>query len=112
MEKAKLSELDLATLIIGGSVHDLEHQGVNNSFLIETQHPWALNYNDVSVCENHHVAAAFQIVRNNKNCNIFQHMSSGEYRDIRKKITQVVISTDMALHKAHLTKMRGILGDE
>ncbi|CAI2387561.1 unnamed protein product [Moneuplotes crassus] len=112
MEKAKLSDLDLATLIIGGSVHDLGHQGVNNSFLIETQHSWALKYNDVSVCENHHVAAAFQIVKDNKNCNIFQHMSSAEYRDIRKKLTQVIISTDMALHNSHLTKMKEILGDE
>lgn len=84
MEKAKLSELDLATLIIGGGIHDFGHQGYNNSFLIETQHSWALRYNDVSVCENHHVAAAFQMIREDKKCNIFEHMSSSEYRDVRK----------------------------
>jgi hypothetical protein len=65
MAKAKLSELDLATLIIGGAVHDFEHQGWNNAFMIETQHDWALNYNDVSVCENHHIAAAFKMIKNN-----------------------------------------------
>jgi hypothetical protein len=112
MEKAKLSEFDLATLIIGGAVHDLEHLGYTNSFLIETQHQWALKYNDVSVCENHHVAVAFQIIKEDKQCNIFQHMSSAEYRDIRKKITKIVISTDMSFHKTHLKEMKVILGDE
>jgi len=39
-------------------------------------------------------------------------MTSGEYRDFRKKITQIVISTDMALHNSHLNEMKEILGDE
>lgn len=63
MEKVKLSEHDLCTLIIGGAIHDFEHQGWNNSFLIETQHDWALNYNDISVCENHHIASSFKMIK-------------------------------------------------
>ena len=39
-------------------------------------------------------------------------MSSAEYRDLRKKITQIVISTDMALHNNHLNEMKEILGDQ
>lgn len=112
MEKVKLSEHDLATLIIGGAIHDFEHPGWNNHFLIETQHEWALNYNDISVCENHHVAAAFKMIKENPECNIFEHMSSGEYRDVRKKMTKIVISTDMALHSAHMSEMKEILGDQ
>jgi hypothetical protein len=62
MEKAKLTELDLAALIVGGVIHDYEHIGWNNAFLIETQHEWAIRYNDISVLENHHVAAAFKVI--------------------------------------------------
>jgi len=65
MEKGKLSEHDLCALIIGGAIHDFEHLGWNNAFLIETQHDWALNYNDISVCESHHVASAFKMIKEN-----------------------------------------------
>ena len=40
-------------------VHDFEHGGLNNDFLIKTVHPIALVYNDQSPLENHHLAAAF-----------------------------------------------------
>lgn len=112
MEQAKLSEHDLCTLIIGGAIHDFEHQGWNNTFLTETQHEWALRYNDVSVCENHHVAAVFQMIKENRDCNIFEHMSSSEYKDVRKKITKIVVSTDMSLHKGHLDHMKEIADDD
>ncbi len=42
-------------------VHDFEHGGLNNDFLIKTAHPIALIYNDQSPLENHHLAAAFRI---------------------------------------------------
>ena len=109
MEQAKLSELDLCTLIIGGAIHDFEHLGWNNAFLIETQHDWAINYNDVSVCENHHVAAAFKVMKENSACNIFEHLNAAEFKDVRKKLTQIVISTDMALHSEHMNEMKDLL---
>lgn len=42
-------------------VHDFEHGGLNNDFLIKTAHPITLIYNDQSPLENHHLAAAFRI---------------------------------------------------
>lgn len=106
MEEANLSELDLWTLIIGGAIHDFEHLGWNNAFLIETQHQWALNYNDVSVCENHHIAAAFKMVKERAEWNIFEHLSAAEFKEMRKKLTTIVISTDMALHNEHIKQMK------
>ena len=44
-------------------VHDYEHRGVNNDFLIKTSDPLALLYNDASPMKNHHVAAAFLLKR-------------------------------------------------
>ena len=40
------------------AVHDYEHGGLNNDFLIKTAHPWAMLYNDQSPLENHHNSAA------------------------------------------------------
>jgi len=49
ISKAQLEISDLAALVIGGSIHDFEHLGWNNAYLIETQHDWAVTYNDISV---------------------------------------------------------------
>ena len=38
-------------------------RGVNNDFLIRTSDPLALLYNDASPMENHHLAAAFTLMR-------------------------------------------------
>jgi cAMP-specific phosphodiesterase 4 len=45
--------------ILAGACHDVEHPGFNNMFLIENHDKIAINYNDVSVLENHHVATSF-----------------------------------------------------
>lgn len=44
------------------AVHDYEHGGLNNDFLIKTAHPLALLYNDASPLENHHISAAAQLL--------------------------------------------------
>ena len=44
------------------AVHDYEHEGLNNDFLIKTSHPLAVTYNDQSPLENHHVSAAMKLL--------------------------------------------------
>ena len=44
-------------------IHDYEHRGVNNDFLIKTSDPLATLYNDTSPMESHHVAAAFALMK-------------------------------------------------
>jgi hypothetical protein len=43
-------------------VHDYEHRGVNNDWLIRMSDPLAVLYNDRSPMENHHLAAAFRLI--------------------------------------------------
>ena len=42
-------------------VHDYEHGGLNNDFLVKTAHPLAITYSDQSPLEHHHVAAATRV---------------------------------------------------
>ena len=49
-------------LLLATLIHDYEHSGFNNAFLISTMHEWAIVYNDRSPNENHHVSAAFRIL--------------------------------------------------
>ena len=112
MSKWKLNNLDLFWLIVGGAIHDYEHLGWNNQYLIETQHDWAVTYNDISVCENHHVAAAFDVIKSKPGWNIFEHTSSDDFKKIRRKITKMVIATDMALHFEHFEKFKKMIENE
>lgn len=44
-----LSDVDALALLVAAAVHDFQHPGVNNQFMIRVQHPLALLYNDNSV---------------------------------------------------------------
>lgn len=112
MKKSQLSDMDLALLIISGAIHDFEHLGWNNAFLIETQHEWAVTYNDTSVCENHHVASVFETMKTKTGCNIFENMSLSEYKLCRKKILKMVIATDMSLHFDYVNKFKDFNEEE
>ena len=76
------SKLEIFSLIIAAAVHDLGHPGYTNDFLINTQHPNAIVYNDRSVNENFHVSSAFRIVTQSEEANIFSGM-------LRKDFVQV-----------------------
>jgi hypothetical protein len=44
-------------------VHDFEHGGLTNDFLVNSLDLLAVRYNDRSPLENHHLAAAFTLMR-------------------------------------------------
>jgi hypothetical protein len=47
--------------IIAALVHDFEHLGVNNDYLVKICHERAFAHNDRAPNENHHVMAAFKV---------------------------------------------------
>lgn len=64
LKRKVLDELATLGCYIAAAVHDYEHGGVNNDFLIQTRDSLAVTYNDISPLENHHVAAAGRIMGN------------------------------------------------
>jgi hypothetical protein len=44
-------------------IHDFEHGGLTNDFLVNSADELAIRYNDRSPLENHHLAAAFSLMR-------------------------------------------------
>ena len=62
MQSKALGKIQLMSAYWSAAVHDFEHGGVNNDFLIKTAHPLSITYNDQSPLENHHLAAAVRLI--------------------------------------------------
>uniref|UniRef100_A0AC34F1F4 Phosphodiesterase n=1 Tax=Panagrolaimus sp. ES5 TaxID=591445 RepID=A0AC34F1F4_9BILA len=95
--------------LIAATVHDLDHPGRGNAFLINTRQRLALLYNDQSVLENHHVALAFQLTLAQSGINIFAKMQREEFIQMRQSIIDMVLATDMSRHFEYLTKFQQVI---
>lgn len=50
------SPLEVFAAVIAAIIHDVDHPGRTNTFLMKSNAPLALLYNDRSILENHHVS--------------------------------------------------------
>uniref|UniRef100_A0A183CBI4 Phosphodiesterase n=1 Tax=Globodera pallida TaxID=36090 RepID=A0A183CBI4_GLOPA len=95
--------------LIAATVHDLDHPGRGNAFLMNTRQRLALLYNDQSILENHHVALAFQLTLSQPGVNIFAKMSREEFIQMRQAVIDMVLATDMSRHFEHLAKFQQLM---
>lgn len=94
--------------LLAAIVHDYQHEGVNNDFLVKSSSPKAILYNDRSPNENHHVAAAWFVLRRD-DCNFLENLTVKEYRQVRSLVLDMVLSTDMADHGHKLKSFKEIV---
>eukprot|EP00798_Chlamydomonas_sp_ICE-L_P023521 gene23521-9044_t len=80
-----------------GIVHDYEHVGLTNDFLVNSSDSLAIRYNDRAPMENHHLAAAFDLLQRPE-YNFLSEMSKGDLDTLRKLIIDLVIATEMKQH--------------
>lgn len=89
-------DLEVFTLLVGCLCHDLDHRGTNNAFQVKVESPLAMLYS-TSVMEHHHFDHCIMILNSEGN-NIFQSLSSEEYRRAIKMLEHAILSTDLALY--------------
>jgi hypothetical protein len=114
----QITPLETAGMYIATCVHDFEHPGLNNNYLINTQAELAIRYNDKSVLENHHVSASFALTQD-ESMDIYSSLSSANYTRIREQIINMVLNTDISQHFSTLSQFknkfitsRAIAGEE
>lgn len=78
-------------------MHDFQHPGVNNHFLVSTRAPLAQRYNDTHVLENHHLSASFSIM-SRPECDLCEGMKREEAAQFRDLMVSLVLVTDMVVH--------------
>ncbi|XP_068136530.1 cGMP-specific 3',5'-cyclic phosphodiesterase isoform X3 [Hyperolius riggenbachi] len=94
--QSKLSDLEILSLMIATLSHDLDHRGVNNSFIQRSEHPLAQLYCH-SIMENHHFDQCLMILNSQGN-QILSGLSVQDYKSALKMIKQAILATDLALY--------------
>ncbi|DBA77572.1 TPA: Pde-4p [Trebouxia sp. C0004] len=87
------------------TVHDYEHGGLNNDFLIKTAHPLAITYNDSSPLENHHLAASSRVLYTPEYC-FLPRERAGQMIGLRCTCISQVLGTDMKKHFEILSRFQ------
>eukprot|EP00002_Diphylleia_rotans_P014658 TRINITY_DN2855_c0_g1_i3.p1 TRINITY_DN2855_c0_g1~~TRINITY_DN2855_c0_g1_i3.p1 ORF type:complete len:798 (-),score=144.69 TRINITY_DN2855_c0_g1_i3:152-2545(-) len=133
-----LQPIDVLAVVASAISHDVGHPGQNNAFQINTQSELSRIYNDSSVLESYHAAKTFEILRKHEypvkdiernpalfveymakkkggefdsipeNTNIFQSLTSAQFKDVRKNMVNMILSTDMAKHFDMTAKLAGL----
>uniref|UniRef100_A0A3B3DQK8 Phosphodiesterase n=1 Tax=Oryzias melastigma TaxID=30732 RepID=A0A3B3DQK8_ORYME len=103
--EAVFTDLEILAALFASAIHDVDHPGVSNQFLINTNSELALMYNDLSVLENHHLAVGFKLLQEDK-CDIFQDLSKKQRQSLRKMVIDMVLATDMSKHMNLLADLK------
>ncbi|CAO1301859.1 unnamed protein product [Diamesa serratosioi] len=103
-----LTDLEIFATLVAALIHDYEHTGTTNNFHVMSGSDSAMLYNDRAVLENHHISAAFRVLKDD-DCNILQNLSRDEFRELRTLIIDMVLATDMSFHFQQLKNMKNLL---
>lgn len=96
---------DYAICILSACIHDYQHPGRTNVFLMNTKNKLAVIYNDISVLENHHVASCFKLMYE-KDSNFLENMPNDKFRKYRSLMIELVLATDFSKHFKELAKFK------
>ena len=72
------------TALFAAAIHDVDHPGVTNQYLIDSSNELALMYNDESVLENHSLAVAFKLLQED-GCNFIENLNKKQVQTLLDK---------------------------
>ncbi|TYZ59444.1 hypothetical protein PybrP1_012783 [[Pythium] brassicae (nom. inval.)] len=100
-----VTPLQVFSALLAGAVHDVNHPGMNNAYLVTTSSPLAIKYSDDSVLERMHLAEAFQAATK-EGCDIFEDFPKEVKRQSRQMIIKMVLATDLSGHLKHVNRLK------
>lgn len=99
------SELEVLAAVFAAAIHDVDHPGYTNQYLINSSSELAIMYNDESVLEQHHLAVAFKLLQDST-CDFLVHWSKKQRTAFRKIVIGMVLATDMSKHMSLLADLK------
>uniref|UniRef100_A0A4W3J773 Phosphodiesterase n=1 Tax=Callorhinchus milii TaxID=7868 RepID=A0A4W3J773_CALMI len=95
---SNIPALELMALYVAAAMHDYDHPGRTNAFLVATNAPQAVLYNDRSVLENHHSAAAWNLFLSRPEFNFLANLDHVEFKRFRFLVIEAILATDLKKH--------------
>ena len=102
--------VEVFALLVAAIGHDVSHPGYNNSFLIATEDPLALRYNDRSVLEMMHSSLVFQVLERPDSA-ITASLTKPTFMTFRKIVIALILATDLQKHMSKVRELREYLED-
>uniref|UniRef100_A0A3B4YZ49 Phosphodiesterase n=1 Tax=Stegastes partitus TaxID=144197 RepID=A0A3B4YZ49_9TELE len=93
-----LTSYDILLGLLAAATHDLGHPGVNQPFLIKTDHYLATLYRNTSVLENHHWKSAVGLLRET---GLFSHLPAED-----RELGSLILATDISRQNEYLSRFR------
>ncbi|KAJ0056653.1 hypothetical protein NL108_010613, partial [Boleophthalmus pectinirostris] len=103
--------LELMALYVAAAMHDYDHPGRTNAFLVATNAPQAVLYNDRSVLENHHAAAAWSLYLSRPEFNFLVNLDHVEFKRFRFLVIEAILATDLKKHFDFLAEFNSKVND-
>nr|XP_008108575.1 PREDICTED: cGMP-inhibited 3',5'-cyclic phosphodiesterase A isoform X1 [Anolis carolinensis] len=104
--------LELMALYVAAAMHDYDHPGRTNAFLVATSAPQAVLYNDRSVLENHHAAAAWNLFMSRSEYNFLVNLDHVEFKHFRFLVIEAILATDLKKHFDFVAKLNAKVNDD
>ncbi|CDQ79631.1 unnamed protein product [Oncorhynchus mykiss] len=104
-----LTSCDILLGLLAAATHDLDHPGVNQPFLIKTNHYLAKLYRNSSVLENHHWRSAVGLLRET---GLFSHLPAEEGLKMERQLGSLILATDISRQNEYLGKFRTHLNQD
>ncbi|VDK43542.1 unnamed protein product [Anisakis simplex] len=92
-----MSTLEVMALYTAAAMHDYDHPGRTNAFLVAAEDKKAILYNDRSVLENHHAAESWRLLCRSENCFI-DTLDAAETKRFRYLVLEYILATDLKQH--------------
>ncbi|XP_019742288.1 cGMP-inhibited 3',5'-cyclic phosphodiesterase B isoform X2 [Hippocampus comes] len=103
--------LELMALYVAAAMHDYDHPGRTNAFLVATNAPQAVLYNDRSVLENHHAASAWNLYLSRPEFNFLVNLDHVEFKRFRFLVIEAILATDLKKHFDFLAEFNSKVND-
>ncbi|ERE77699.1 cGMP-inhibited 3',5'-cyclic phosphodiesterase B [Cricetulus griseus] len=108
---SNIPALELMALYVAAAMHDYDHPGRTNAFLVATNAPQAVLYNDRSVLENHHAASAWNLYLSRPEYNFLLNLDHVEFKRFRFLVIEAILATDLKKHFDFLAEFNAKAND-
>uniref|UniRef100_UPI003AABAED1 high affinity 3',5'-cyclic-AMP phosphodiesterase 7A-like isoform X1 n=1 Tax=Centroberyx gerrardi TaxID=166262 RepID=UPI003AABAED1 len=98
-----LTACDILLALVAAATHDLDHPGVNQRFLVKTDHHLAALYKNTSVLENHHWKSAVGLLRES---GLLAHRPASERLLLEERLGALILATDISRQNEYLSEFR------